>query len=228
MARGGFEPDVRRVVECALADGGIMLDIGANIGVFSLAAAALPDVTVFSFEPSPRELQRLHRNVALNASLPIVIFPFACSTEERVDTLNLASSDNPGANSMAAVPYSDDFEAIQIRSFNPCDVLQPATFERVRLVKIDVEGYEKVVLQGLQSAMAHLVQAVFVIEINPNCVLVDSDVTSAESIYQQMQAGGFQSLFGVGTDRADAEGKYDELFFHPDFYNSDQLHGWFR
>lgn len=227
MARGEFEPDVRRIVERALAEGGVMLDIGANIGVFSLAAAALPDVTVFAFEPSPRELQRLHRNLALNPDLPIVAFPFACSTEARVDQLNLASCDNPGANSMSSVPYADGFEAIQIRCCNPCELIAPATLQRVRLVKIDVEGYEPVVLRGLAAAMPELQRALFVVEINPNCA-ADSAGDGPQEIYSQLAAAGFVALFGPHTARADAEGKYDELFFHPSHYQAEQLQRWFE
>ena len=213
MARGGFEPGVKKVVHQALQDGGIMLDIGANIGVFSLAAAQLPNVEVIAFEPSPRELQRLHRNVALNPDLPIIVMPYACGRESGTERMFQASSDNTGANSMAQEPDAESFKTITIRTIVPGQLLHADVLRKVKLVKIDVEGYEHVVLEGLEDSMEQLKHAVFILEINPPCL--ERAGSSPEWLYAFFKNHGLTGVLGVDTPHTDEEGKYDEVFYHP-------------
>lgn len=214
MARGGFEPTVKQVIHTALQNGGIMLDIGANIGVFSLAAAQLPDVEVIAFEPSPRELQRLHRNVALNPNLPIIVMPYACGSKAGKESMFQASGDNTGANSMAQEPDSESYETITIRTVVPGNYLHEDILKKVRLVKIDVEGYEQVVLDGLAQSMEHLKNATFVLEINPPCL--ERAGSSSKWIYEFFEKQGLTGLLGIETDETDEDGKYDEVFVPED------------
>ena len=221
MARGGFEPVVKRIIQEVLKEGGTMLDIGANIGVFSLAAAQLKDVQVIAFEPSPRELQRLHRNVALNPTLPIVVMPYACGMTVGNEQMFLASGDNTGANSMAQKPDSESYETITIRTVVPGRFLHEDTLKKVRLVKIDVEGYEQVVLEGLTESMEHLKQAMFIIEMNPPCL--ERAGSSVEWIYGFFRQYGLVGVLGMDTQQTDEDGKYDEVFFHTELYDQTDL-----
>jgi FkbM family methyltransferase len=58
-----------------LEPGGTFIDVGANIGLYSLAAARIvgPDGRVLAFEPSPRERGLLERNVARNSLTQVVV-----------------------------------------------------------------------------------------------------------------------------------------------------------
>src|SRR5450759_1030449 len=63
-----YEPDIAAVFNRAIQPGDTVLDIGANVGVFSVLASHLVghDGCVVAFEPAPDNLERLARNLALN------------------------------------------------------------------------------------------------------------------------------------------------------------------
>jgi FkbM family methyltransferase len=107
----GHDLFVRNVLLQKLQNGGVFLDVGANIGVFSLMAVRLPGVIVHAFEPSPRELIRLYRNLALNSANGVVVYPFALSNSAMELSLALGPSTNPGTNSLVPTDYDDSSRA---------------------------------------------------------------------------------------------------------------------
>jgi len=72
---GCFEPNEMHLLSKLLEPGGTFIDVGANIGLYSLAAARIvgPDGRVLAFEPSPRERGLLERNVARNSLTQVVV-----------------------------------------------------------------------------------------------------------------------------------------------------------
>ena len=65
-ALGYYEPDLSRRVAHAARDGGLMVDVSANAGYFSLLWAAQPGGRAIAFEPAPRNVALLRENVARN------------------------------------------------------------------------------------------------------------------------------------------------------------------
>ena len=92
------DPDVRKLVDNELNDGGVYIDIGANIGYFTLLAAVNKNVEVVAFEPSPRERNRLNDNLALNNFNNVSVFPYALSDKTQKLKLGIARDWNPGLN----------------------------------------------------------------------------------------------------------------------------------
>jgi FkbM family methyltransferase len=203
-------PLVQEVVLQGLARGGTFLDVGANIGYFSLLAARLKGVQVFAFEPSPRELARLYRNIILNGRSNIAVLPYGLADVDGAASLNLALESDYGMNSV-----------IDLSGFTKCagrvecpfvrlgSILSQSVLRDVRVCKIDVEGHEMSVLRGMPPIMPLLSQAVFVIEISP-AFLAQAGCTPRD-IYDFFGAWGYAPRIGpTGT------GHYDDVFARAD------------
>jgi FkbM family methyltransferase len=199
---------VVRAIDACLADGGVFLDVGANFGLFSLLAAARPGVDVHAFEPSPRELRRLHRHVAMNPGRSVAVHPVALGERDETLTLHLASALNPGMNSLLA-PDGENRDAVRCRCVRLDRYLAAAEFERVRLVKIDVEGFELATLRGLAGAMPLLRRAAFVVEVTP-ALLRQADGSVAE-LYEFFAEHGYAWRTGPLPDA-----QWNEWFVPPD------------
>lgn len=121
-----------------LRPGDLFIDVGANAGVYSLWAADL-GANVVAVEPSRRATQWLRRNIELNG-LPITVVEAALTDFE--GTIGFDSSgDSVGHIGGPEIVASKTLDA----------VLGP---RRAAGVKIDVEGFERLVLQGATSALA--------------------------------------------------------------------------
>lgn len=145
MAEGpGYEPGTSELVLSELHEGSTFVDVGANNGYYTMLALSRVGVSghVWSFEPNPDAFDRLSRNVALNGSPKNVeLFPVALGSGSGSQKLFISryldsrSSFTPqGRNS------------IQVRVQRADEVLNG---HRVDWVKVDAEGAEHPVLEGL-------------------------------------------------------------------------------
>jgi FkbM family methyltransferase len=159
LLRGRFEPEaIARCAAYVRADG-VILDIGANIGVHAVQFADLvPEGKVVCFEPARATFEYLLRNVA---------------RLENVVPINAALSDAPGLLSffVAADNAYSSLKDTQrkpilrretVACFRADDLLVPLLEgARIDLVKIDVEGFERQVLEGMQAILARHRPVVF-------------------------------------------------------------------
>lgn len=149
---GGWEHDelVRWVKLCRAFPLGVVLDIGANTGVYSLLAAAVDrSRSIYSFEPIPSFAATLIENARRNKFDNIVVSCAAVSKDSSL--VELSFPRRPG------VFYSFSLQ----RDFYPNEPKQKclvptlsldslgAILGMVTLIKIDVEGHEKAVFQGM-------------------------------------------------------------------------------
>jgi FkbM family methyltransferase len=138
-----LDPDERlqdeKVLRTLLTEGDHVIDVGANIGALTLAAAGLvgPTGRVYSIEAHPRTYRYLVGNVRLNRARNVRAFSVACGRENGIVTFSDKTSDDQNAvcGEGLGVPLCR------------LDDLIPET-QRIALLKIDVEGYEKFVLEG--------------------------------------------------------------------------------
>lgn len=126
------------------------VDVGANVGMHSLVFSHLVgnEGRVFSFEPSPRILQRAAENIRLNPATNIELISKALgSAVGTVGFLDLADQANIGESRVRRDA------AGQVAMDTLDNVLATAHARNVSLVKIDVEGFEREVLQGAQDTL---------------------------------------------------------------------------
>jgi FkbM family methyltransferase len=129
-------------------------DIGANIGYFSLcAAAANPSIEVFSFEPSEFNRTRFQQNLLLNSQLSgrIKILPIALGHARGTASFYQASAENSGMSGMHAIEDHLAKTEVPVSTFDHEVSQWPITLPA--LVKMDVEGYEWLVLQGMRQTL---------------------------------------------------------------------------
>jgi FkbM family methyltransferase len=157
---GGLEPGTRACLKRVLQPGDTAVDIGANIGLLTMACARAVGFggNVFSFEPEKRMADLLERTIAMNGLAQVKLFRQAVSAEP--GTLSFNVSTIPGHSSLFALPENEAGHVQEVEVVRLDDVV-PAG-QRVDLVKIDVEGAEMEVVKGMRR----------ILDENPNIVVV--------------------------------------------------------
>jgi FkbM family methyltransferase len=134
----------RQLLQKALFPGAIVVDAGANIGIYSefLSRYVGPHGVVHSFEPCPDNFMRLH---CATRKLPNVCPRRAIVGERSGDTM-LYVSDKLNVDHRAYAIQGDARRGVQVGMVALDDYFKPG--ERVDLLKLDVQGYELHALQG--------------------------------------------------------------------------------
>jgi FkbM family methyltransferase len=138
-----FDPIELQVLAAAIRDGFTFVDLGANVGVYSLFVAGLAGrkARILAVEPQPEIYRRLAFNVAANDLG--TIRTLQCAVADRDGTLDLfIDRGNRGQSSIAMV--TGEKVSVPCRTLE--SVLVEAGFDRVDALKIDIEGAEDTVL----------------------------------------------------------------------------------
>jgi FkbM family methyltransferase len=166
MYYGRFCPEILQVLQQFVRPGDTVLDIGAQLGYFSLHAARLvsPTGRVYCFEPDPRSFARLEHAIRLSRIDWIKSFQTALSARE--GTMDFYLSPTLGWSTGVKNSHLEDLQQVSVRT-SPLDLLvsQGEIPSRMRLVKIDVEGFEMEVLRGMRNVLATS-RPILVLEIN--------------------------------------------------------------
>jgi FkbM family methyltransferase len=156
-----------------LPEDALVLDVGANVGMFSLSVkAAKPDATVLAFEPAPRTVDALRKNIELYDLSDVTVYPMALGTEED-STIEFTFYPQAPANStrypeqkVLELNLLDTSTVIEVPVTTAAAILAGRPERRpIDLVKIDVEGAELEVLRGLSIPDWDRIRS-FVIEVN--------------------------------------------------------------
>jgi len=180
LARGVYEPHVTGLLQRISNPGWTVIDVGANVGYFAALASHLggAGATVHAFEPHPQIVALAEINARLNDGEGFTVVQAACGA--RTDRLGLhlasipgnigdstlVSGTNPGSASV-------DVDVVRLDEYCRIHDLCPD------LVKIDVEGFELQVLEGMANLLRERVPAYLVIEVGGGpdrpsaCLVVD-------------------------------------------------------
>lgn len=124
----------------------LFVDIGANIGSYSLLASGAVGAKTIAIEPIPSTYRNLVRNVKLN-DLEDLIEAYCIGISDRRDKLKFTTSLNT-MNRRALDDETEDVVSVPVQS------LDSLLNGRVpRMIKIDVEGYEAKVIEGARRTM---------------------------------------------------------------------------
>jgi FkbM family methyltransferase len=146
--QGIWEPYESSLIQQYLRPGDVFLDVGANIGYFTvLAAACVGDRGhVYAFEPEPRNFQLLQDNVELNGfSSRVTSMQVALTAESGIGQLYL-HPENLGDHQLYGA--GEDRETVAVELLAGADVFSGRDI-RLDLVKIDTQGAEQSVVEGL-------------------------------------------------------------------------------
>ncbi len=193
---GAFEPDILGALlewseyhECR-----VFIDVGANLGAFSICMAALPTIkAVYAFEPDPRNYAQLMGNIFLSKhGFKIRALNAALSEETGEATLFLSRGAsgldqgkfNTGTSSLEFSPERHDSRStIKVQMAKLDDVVDVQG--SVVAIKIDVEGHECAVLRGSRNVLTGNKCAVIVEAFGSHVAEVESFMTELGYAWDQ-------------------------------------------
>ncbi len=128
----------------------IFVDIGANVGVYSLYVSQQTggDATVLAFEPHPRTFSKFKTNCALNGFDKVRPHQFGIGAENAGAELYSDGGGNIGGSSMLR-EAGGGAATTPVRVKRLIDVLEDEGIEQIDLLKIDIEGFEDRALMPL-------------------------------------------------------------------------------
>lgn len=169
----------------ALREGDLFIDVGANVGTYSILASGVVGATTIAIEPVPQTYTRLVENVGLNAlhsritpiNVGVGAANFRMKFTATLDTVNhvVAATETP----------TDTIEVDVV----PLDAV--ASVRKPSLVKIDVEGFETEVLNGASSILSDPTLFGVIMELNGSGSRYGYDETA---LHRRMLDFGFGSF----------------------------------
>jgi FkbM family methyltransferase len=148
----GWEGAELRLWRALVRSAEFIADVGANTGVYSLAAAALnPRARIVAIEPVSRIYEKLAANIALNH---FDIYALQMATSDADGEAILFDTGGPSASLEASMVEGYEIIRVPIRAACLDSVFTELGWPRVDLLKIDVEKHEPAVLAGMQGHLA--------------------------------------------------------------------------
>ena len=188
---GGFEIIEVEFMRQSLKPGNVLFDIGANGGLFTIIAAKQVGSSghVYAFEPGLQELKLLRHNIAINNLTNVTVIEAAVSNKK--GTTQFAISHDGAMNSLAQTNHpSQKIESWQTVEMTTIDnVIEELSIPQVNFIKIDVEGAEKLVIEGAKNILSS--------DKNPIILFEASDLNaisfgySAQELISEIQSAQF-------------------------------------
>lgn len=157
--RGEYSPQEWAVLNQLARPGMTVVEVGANIGVHTipLAKKCAPGPLI-CFEPQQRVFQVLCANLALNNIANAIAFPEGCGEAEGVATVPLLDYDAEEQNFGGVSLQGPGVSGLTVR-VRPLDGLG---LPNLGLLKIDVEGFEPMVLRGARQTIARCRPTIYI------------------------------------------------------------------
>jgi len=148
--RGYFEPFQTELVKSMVKPRAIVVDVGANIGYYTLILARLvgPEGRVFAFEPDPENFALLKKNIETNGYDNVILVQKAVSNVTGPMKLFKEKTKNTSA-SIWQMPHSRSQVTIEATTLDDFLDAYPEYAESISLIKMDIEGAEGLALQGM-------------------------------------------------------------------------------
>ena len=152
-----YEPELAATLEhhLDLGSADLMVDIGANMGWYSLLVSRLSRARcqVFAFEPDPENFARLQRNLALNDIRQVTAFNLAVGETAATLQLHRYGKGNAGRHSLVDL-HAGETIPVEVLSLDALWAAQALPAGPIRLLKMDIEGYEVFALRGAREVLA--------------------------------------------------------------------------
>ncbi|CCB90872.1 putative methyltransferase, FkbM family [Waddlia chondrophila 2032/99] len=198
----------------------IFIDVGANIGLYSLFAASIHSkMKIYAIEPLSGNYQSIKENIQLNGFDQVIPLKIAVSDREGDVPFHILNEESGSSGSQIIEPVKESGE-----SFKPVkeEMIHCVTVDnlckrfniRCDYLKIDIDGREWQVLKGAEKSLESSVQSVLV-ELNPFYVALDS-------VHAWMKDRGFsidgilQSLANHSNNRRSPQGPLNFIYTKTD------------
>jgi len=208
----------RHVFVSHLREGMTVMDVGANLGLYSLliSRAVGPSGKVYAFEPVPEIFARLKEHITLNNATNVIPVPIALSDEKGTAKMSVK-----GGGSSLFRRVSDEFVEVQVERLD--DFVEREKIERVDAIKIDVEGAELRVIRGADKTIRRD-KPILMVEIQ--AATLQAAGTTPEELFETIVSYGYNAFVirhgkAIPTDklvepwRYSHDTRYDNYLFIP-------------
>jgi FkbM family methyltransferase len=173
---GDHERTETELIRSYLSEGSVFIDIGANIGWYTIQTARWVGRAgnVFSFEPRPSTFEHLTKSIKINGLDNITAYKIALSDEKGTAMLMTPEGHkNPGSS------YLGNGDGIPVSLAKLDDIIPP--LKRLDLIKMDVEGWEPNVIKGAKQTIRKF-KPTILSEISPWMLRERSGISDREYI----------------------------------------------
>jgi FkbM family methyltransferase len=204
---GTFEISETRLIQALLTPGMTFIDVGANIGYYTVIAARLvgPNGGVHAFEPHPEVRRRLQENVRRNGYGNVVVHAQAMAAETGFVSFYASTVDqNQGISSI--LPGSGRAQALSVPSITLDEFAASLGGKRIDVIKMDVEGAEPQVIAGGQRTLA-----------GQDAPAIVFEATELGATGKALRTAGYHIrrlhyTLGEGLQLPDASTSFDDIF----------------
>lgn len=188
LAHGQWEPAETQVVRSLIRDATTFVDIGANIGYYTLLAAQLvgPQGRVVAFEPCPSNLSILRRNIDFNRYRNITVVSNAVSNSSGIARLEV-DPESSGTHRLSVPTASRNSISVETVSL---DDYFAGSDTQIDFIKLDAEGAEPLILAGMKQIIKGSSNLVLLTEFSP--VAIRAMGHSPRAFLNDLGASGFE------------------------------------
>lgn len=150
---GAYEKAELKAVSGILRPGDVFLDLGANLGLYSLHASRIVGESgkVISFEPFSTNFNALKEHVAMNQLSNVQLEKLAVGKESGMITLYLNESE--GNLGMVTASYIENAIKEEVKIVSIDAYRKEKKLQKVDFIKIDIEGFEYPTLLGMENTL---------------------------------------------------------------------------
>lgn len=154
-----FESDILQIFVGLIKPGSVILDIGANVGLYSLLGSEMigPAGKILAFEPEPATHAALLENLSVNRIENVTALPIALSDKNGTVALSVPEEVKAkfefGDSYLSMDPAATDGSRNAIHCRRLDEILEEMNLLKVDLIKIDVEGAEYLCLSGAERLL---------------------------------------------------------------------------
>lgn len=161
---GIYEAGTLHVLSKVLRPGDCFVDVGANIGLISLAGGLAVGSAghVYAFEPVPSTYEMLERNIAFNGARNIHAYPIALGSKRERRVIYRGAEGNSGEASLIESQDASPEALVHVSALD--GFLKEAGIPSVRAIKLDVEGWEVEVLRGAKELLRSAEAPILIVE----------------------------------------------------------------
>lgn len=185
LVKGSHEPLTMALIQRLLRPGDTYVDVGAHVGFHTLVARRQtgPNGRIVAIEPQPANAAKILENWRCNGFENIVVIVALAGRESSVCTLHDQSARDRSRLSVVYDPVNDQPQLFEVPVYTLEEIIDRHKLESIRLLKVDVEGAEYEVLEGLGGKVDRVEHCI--VEVLP-------DARSTVQIAEWLKATGFE------------------------------------
>jgi FkbM family methyltransferase len=219
---GDFEPAITHIAKILLRPGDTVIDIGSNLGWFTLTAAAHVGDRgkIHAFDPQPAVNTLARATILMNGLENVTLHEVALSDAVGTAELHVLKG-NFGAARLSK-ETGNLWSKIDVPTVQAGDYLKSLSLTSVRLLKIDVEGHEQTIFQAAEDFLTQMPPEIIVFESASDQPLLDRPIAKTISALGYKIFSIEKSLFSTKLIPAGA-GQQIKTIDHVAFYDGPSL-----